>query len=295
MTMWSGFGLNYKSVSTTNIARDLELFKKLGIKYLRIQIPESSDLSERAAWRNVASMCKQSGFYTVWGVTHTGITAANWSTKAQYALDELQLCQANLACDEFQIGNECETHHDASITNAQIRDNVRVLATSAQSIVRAEPDVSKRIIISYAAEATATAGMGSDAWASDAAGKGDLDRISINFYGLANNSFKYVKHNYLGFLTNFRAAFGNNCHISEWNLDTNNTNLQNLPYEVRAAEINKMLTYIKNAGFTRAHFFQWCGYKNADNQYALLQTNGAYDVMWDVLMHDGKRRTFMEL
>lgn len=294
MATWSGLGLNYKSINPTNIAADLALFRTLGIQYLRVQIPESSDTSERAIWRAVALQCKQAGFYTVWGVTHTGITSANWATKAQYALDELQICQTAQVCDEFQIGNECEVHHDTSLTNAQVRDNVRTLATSAKTVVNAEPDAAKRIKISYAAEATATVGEGSDAWASDVAGMGDLDVISMNFYGLANNSFKYVKHNYLGFLSNFRTAFGDKCHITEWNLDTNNTNLQNLPYEVRATEIGIMLKNIKDAGFTRAHFFQWCGYKNGDNQYALSQTNGSFDVMWDVLMHDHSRRTFVE-
>src|SRR6266478_490893 len=137
MAAWAGLGVNY--ASTVQLDNDIDYFKSVGLQYVRVFLPAASDTDARDSWRAVAKRFTNEGFYVIWGVTQTPITSANWSTYASNVLAEAALCQAQATCSEFQLGNELEFHNDASITDAQVRVNIRALASQVKSVFTRGP------------------------------------------------------------------------------------------------------------------------------------------------------------
>lgn len=287
MAAWSGLGFNVKTPSA-DLAADMQTLRSIGVTSVRVHVPDITDLTEVAYWQDIARQWTAAGFYTVWGATPRAITSGNWSTLAQAVRDLATACQANAVCSEFQIGNECETHKDSSITESQIRTNLRSLATDVQAIFT-------RGLISYAVEGTSTANgdgtHGSQQWCNDAAKKGDLDLLSVNVYGVARSVVMYrdVWDSYKNVVASVYNTYAADAYISEWHLDAADSNIVKIPEEIQMQQLKKFYSYIQASGFTKALFFQWCGYKGMDNQFAIKLTDGGVSPLWDVLLQNARR------
>lgn len=142
----------------------------------------------------------------------------------------------------FQIGNEEEMHHDGSITNAQIRANIRTLATAVKTVYNIAGG--KVIYSSSIAGGSKVAPEVTD-WASE--GRGDLDIIAFNLYGNDTLTDRTSKAIY--------DAFGSHGYVTEWGIDNG---YQTLPIEVAyEIEMKQRMMMIKRSGIPRIYYYNW--------------------------------------
>lgn len=288
MNCWNGLGVNYKSVDPAVIAQDIAYFKSIGLRYIRPHIP-AYDASDLQAWRDVAKTFYDDGFFYVqWGISKSAtLTSSNKATWLSAIDTEVEYVRTHNICHEFGLGNEEELHCDNStLLYVDVRNAIRTKATEVNSILT--------IPISYQVECgTVGNGHGSDVWASE--GKGNLDVISFNVYGSWNITTKKFNPQYKSFITNMYNAFGANCYISEFNLEANNTNLQDIPEERSYNEMRIMQKYIKDSGITRAELFQWRGHKSLNDDFAVKLVSGDYKLLWNALANNNGRQWFVNV
>lgn len=277
MPCWNGLGLNYKSINPVLIAQDIAYFKSIGLGYIRPHIPSiSNGDTEISLWRDIAKTFHDEGFYVQWGITSSDLTSSNWTTYANEVKAQAALCQSGSMCDEFGIGNELELHHDESITDSQIRSNLRTLATEVQSIFTRGP-------VSY----QVCQDTNLNDWISDD-DLGGLDLIAVNTYGIyLDGKFSPT---YKTNIVNLLSAFGNQGYISEFNLDAYDPRFQSIPEDLAIRETAVMMDYIKNSGVLRASFFQWRGFKDGDNAFSVRMNTEEFKTMWQPLANNNGRR-----
>ena len=182
-----------------------------------------------------------------------------------------------------------QTFPDGRISNYKwttLRNDLRTVATNCQSLFTGP--------ISYQTEpGTVGSGHGSKMWESE--GKGNIDWISINTYGIWTNNRYINRNNYQTYLPSFISTFGSSAYISEFNLDANNTNFQAVPAEVGRVEMLTMQAYIQSLGYTRAQLYQYRGYRGSDSDFNIRYSNGDFRDMWNPLFSNGKRSFYVNV
>lgn len=277
--MWSGLGLNYKSIA--NLDADIAYFRSIGLTKVRIHIPWPTG-TEFDLWLAVAKRFYDEGFYTIFGVTAEISASYTWDTYVTEA--SAAALSAKGKCSEFQIGNEMDINNDDGyISDADLRSNIRSLAVDIKAIFDGP--------ISYATSPGESGdAYGSGKWIEE--GKGALDYISLNVYGFSFNPYRGVDPlSYLIYIPQFIRAFGSGCYVSEFNLDADATNFSVIPDAYKTSEIRKMYATLKNIGFNSMYFYTWCGFKNLNNDFAVQLTSGDTLNMWNALLNDNGRPT----
>lgn len=281
--MWSGLGVNYGNVGANNIVTtgDGAYLLSVGMKRIRMYIPDYT--GDLAAFRAKEKLAKTLGFeYVIYGISSSAVTSANWATYHDAVVAEAIACEADGAvCDEFQIGNELELKNDGSITDAEVRANVRTLATDVKAVFSG--------VVSYSTESGTTAqGHGSDLWCTE--GKGDLDTIGVNVYADSVAPYTGTSHsNYTTYIPNLVKTFGSNFYLSEFGLEGVSADFTAIPEHYKLSEMRKMYAYIRNQGISSAYAFLW----NEDsNEFAIKLQSGVITDMWNPLLNDGGRNTF---
>jgi len=244
-----------------------------GFNQLRIDIPDYQDarwveLSKTAVKEAIAKGAK-----VIWGVSSNSrnnsaytITADNWPQFRQAILSAAQWAQDN-GVYEFQLGNEENFHNDdTTMSDAQLRAEMRSLATEVQAIFTNGN-------ISY------TFG---DTWAENAAwiseGKGDLDIIASNIYkGGSEDSYD---HAYQTRIKDMVDAFGDDFYLTEFGPSYTSLVHYSSDEAEQAAALNEMIEYINSIGVERALFFDL-----EDDVFGLIREDGTYRMIWDVLTY----------
>lgn len=356
MSVWPGLGVNYKSINPKIISEDIEYFKKIGMRYIRVHIPSynSSDVDD---WKNVAKIFHDDGFFHVqWGISagSNKINDALRNTWYNKIIEYAQICNDEKICHEYGLGNEEELHNRYSTTLTRSNNIVTAVTSVAHgftngSIVEisgAVPsnmngsftvtvtnsttftytasgvdgaasgtiysrdfpcnelrdfirqtaiDVNQIFLIgdsSYQSEANT--GQGSDSWASE--GKGALDKISINVYNWWTSDRYLNPAGYEAYIQRFYSAFKDECYISEFNLEANNTSFQAIPDYMAITEMDRMMQYIKSSGMKRAQLYQWRGYKDStDSDFNVKMINGDFKAMWSVLESNNGRSSIVNI
>lgn len=244
-----------------------------GFYQLRIDIPDYQNTSWVEASKAAVIKAVSKGAKVVWGVSSNRfnnsaytITSSNWPAFRQAILDAAEWAQNN-GIYEFQLGNEENFHNDnTTMTNAQLRENIRSLATEVQAIFTNGN-------ISY------TFG---DTWDENAAwiseGKGDLDIIASNIYkGGSEDAYDL---SYQTRIQNMVNAFGtDDFYLTEFG--PSYTSLADYsPNEAeQAAALNEMIKFINSLGMKRAFFFTL-----QDDSFGLIKDDGTYRQIWNTLV-----------
>lgn len=302
---WSGLGVNYKGDQPT-WAADAAYLQSVGVTAIRPNLntvpspwsagapnASGSTADKNAFWRSCAQYFVSQGFHVTWGVSNLGVTltSSNWQDYHDAVVAEATYLQSiGLALGDFEIGNEMEFVIDGTtLTQVQLRANLRQLATDVKAVYTLAP-------ISYACIVTTLAdGRGSLSWANE--GLGAIDILSIHPYGLVQTSqnFSYVNLNTLksgGLAQQTINALGAaHCYISEFNVDGSGhgENLLLINDEQATTAMRQIYANIKAAGFTRAFIYEYVGYLNGDNQFAMKNTDGSFNPTWEVLLSDNHR------
>lgn len=278
--VWSGLGVNHKS--TANLVSDAAYFQSIGLNKIRVHL--AGDSAGIAMWRGVAQQWYDLGFYAMHGVATTGqtLTATTWTTQAALITAEANAIAALSAprISEFQIGNEYELAVDGTtLTQAQLRTNLRALAVTIKAILPTIP-------VSY----TTSFYQDYASWASE--GIGTLDYLGLNVYGnILSGGVNWQRTYSVGLATIIPAIGASKLKITEFNLDASNTNFQNIPSDKQALYMRDMQSFIKLSGIPSAYYYNYRGYQDQDNQFAVALNTGGFIPMWDPLYSNNKRKT----
>lgn len=285
---WSGLGVNYNVDDATTIASDIAYLQGKKINKVRVTLPQFDNDSLVASWGSVAKTFKDAGFYVVWGVTNNTVTSAGWGA---YASAVVSIAAAsNDKCDEFQIGNELELHN-SDIADETLRDNIRTLAAS----VKASGYTGK---VSYAALRGLS---GTDPYGTDmfvAEGIGDLDYLSTNVYPYANKnaSGSYIGMNsdgYTRYTPQCVTEFGPRFYYSEFNLESDIADYNIIPDQYKVNTMRTFYKYIKDNSVSSAYIFMFRN--TGSNNWAMRNTDGTFNNLWDVALTDNGRRSFVNI
>lgn len=165
-----------------------------------------------------------------------------------------------------------------SISISQLHDNLRQLAIDVKAVYNLG-------LISYACTNNTVDGVQTySEWIAN--GLGGLDTISIHPYGTINISTQTVSPNGFSLIAGMMAAFGSQCYISEFNLDSTSNNVTALKPTVAVSTMSSFLnTYIIGNNVQRYLIYSYVGLNNTDNQFAQLYTNGSMNPMWFVFFN----------
>jgi hypothetical protein len=259
-TKWSGLGMDVEDMGyyMDNIPEFdgyIDTLLANGFTQLRIHMPDYADSKDITASKAAVLRAIAKGAEVIWGVcaSITGTTAANWSDYRTAVLSAAAWAQAN-GVYEFLLGNEEERHNDGTtLTDAQLRINLRSLATEVQAIFT-------RGNVGYGNSCTYLSN-----WLTE--GRGDIDQLSWMVYIDEEN----WKNKVDAIVANFGA---DHTYINEFNVDAGG---EVWDEAVQAAGITEMLDYFKASGITRVFFFCYTdpfwlsgfGIRNDDGTYRL--------------------------
>ena len=210
------------------------------------------------------------GARVTWGITAGNIntiTAANWNAYRLAILDGAQWAEDNGVC-EFSIGNECEHYNDdTTLTDAQLRTNLKSVATEVQAIF-----TNGNISYSCSNQTTMI-----NAWI--AAGRGDIDILAFNIYKGGASDPDYDL-SYQDRIDSIITAFGSeHTYISEFNVSYTSLEHYSADESVQAAALTEMIDYIKASGITRAIWFMWKD--DATAYFGVMKDDGTYRLLWN--------------
>lgn len=243
-----------------------------GFKYLRIDIPDyqSTDWLNNSKAAVITAVSK--GAKVIWGVSSNKynnsantITASNWPTFKQAIIDNAQWANDN-GVYEFQLGNEENFHNDdTTITDAQIRENIRNLATEVKQIFTNGN-------ISYSFGDTT---VENNAWASE--GKGNLDIICSNIYkGGIDDDYDM---SYQSRIQNMVNVFGDNFYLTEFGPSYTSLADYSTNETTQAQALDEMLVFMKSIGLSKALYFCLFG-----DTFGVIKDDGTYrQQLWDLL------------
>jgi hypothetical protein len=264
---WSGLGMCYESIYNADMGLHFDELLANGFTQIRITIsdfnlPDDIAIAETAVLAAIAK-----GADVTWGVgcSNITLTAANWADYRTAVLTAAAWAQAN-GVYEFVIGNEEERHNDdTTITDAQVRTNIRSLATEVQAIFT-NGEVTYGNACLYLSD-----------WINE--GIGDLDQIGWMVYG---------DESWQNNVDTIIAAFGvDHAYINEWNVDSGGYSWFDGDEVDEVALITQMVDYFKAAGISRAFFFLytipfWYG----EDTFEVLKEDGTYRLLWSQALLD---------
>lgn len=274
--VWPNLGINYKG-DIAHAPEDAAYLKNIGIHRVRIHIPNDGDTS----WRAVAAYFKSQGFYTIYGITAgSALTAANWSTYADLVVAEAIYCEANDICDQFTLGNELHYKIDGTtLVLATLLTNIKTLATSIRSVFSG--------IIEYSSDVNDYTG-----WISAGLGN-DIDIFGYHCY--SNWTGKYLNETNMTIpIPLLVAAFPTKLQINEFHLDSDSADILAMPVDTRVMYYRRMYAYLKSSGVLSMYAFGFVGYKYvSDDGFCMKLINGSYSDVWDILLTNNGRRSFV--
>lgn len=293
--MWEGLGVNYKS-SQVNWAADAVYFKKLGIKTIRPSLSsfpnspytagsEGNVIGSIEWWRQCAIFFQSQGFEVVYGIARTfGISgtfdAAAWAIyRANVIADAIYNKSIGFEPEYYQIGNEIEgIINNTTYTQTQLIADLKTLATDLK------PYISPKTKLLYS-----TYDLGStmfNNWIS--AGLGDLDVLAGNVYSQVGANGRNFIFGDMGRLGIMLKNFGRDRFIlTEFGIDGNATQYNQAPEYNRNYVMRHIYAGLRELDFKLAVVYNYVGYLNGDNDFALKNTNGTFDIQWGVLTSDG--------
>lgn len=293
--MWQGLGVNYKA-KQENWASDIEYFKRIGLNIIRPSLssfPNSSYTAGSEAevegsiewWRQCAQQFLDEGFTVAYGIARVSVSAGNFTATVwdQYRLNVLADAAYNqsigFAPDFYQIGNEIEGIIDGTtLTQAQLITNLKSLATEVKAIY---PLAKKLVYSTYNLNQTNL-----DLWL--AAGLGDLDVLGGNIYAQTTANGQGFIFGDMGKLGILIKTFGaDRVILTEFGIDGNSSQYNAAPARNRNYVMRHIYAGIRELGFTTAIAYSYVGYLEEDNDFALKNIDGSFDVQWGILLADG--------
>lgn len=266
---WEGdtqIGMCIEDIYDENFDTKIDELLANGFTQIRITIsdfnlPDDVDIAKGKVLIAIAK-----GANATWGIgcSNITLTAANWDSYRNVVLAQAQWAQDN-GVYEFVIGNEEERHNDdTTITDAQVRNNIRSLATEVKAIFTNGQ-------VTYG-----NACLFLTDWINE--GMGDLDQIGWMVYG---------DEDWLNNVDTIISAFGTDrAYINEWNVDSGG--YYQVPTRTEADEaiiITEMLGYFKVKGITRTFFFLYSiPFWYQENSFEVRKTDGTYRQLWNSLL-----------
>ena len=233
-----------------------------GFTQIRIHMADWTYPTDVTVTKTAALAAIAKGFDVLWGVgsSNTTQTSSNWDDYVTTLEAAAAWAQAN-EIYEFLIGNEEERHNnDTTLTDAQLRTNLRALATSVQTIFT-NGDVGYGNSCEFLSD-----------WITE--GRGDIDQLSWMVY--------MDEANWKTNIDSIVAAFGaDHAYISEFNVDSGGYVYYSENEAVQAAGVTEMLEYFKASGITRAFFFCYTippWYE--EDTFEVLKEDGTYRLLW---------------
>lgn len=260
-----GINLNFTAAGV-DIPRQLRELRQYNFDVVRLNIIRYNTTQGAIdAWRGYAQYALSLGFKKViWGFgAGNGITSSNTAAYEAGILQQAQwFQQQNDPRLEFQIGNEEELHHDASITDAQVRAFIRQLATKVKAVYT----VGK---ISYSSSVF----IGDEYIKWSVEGLGGLDRIGFNLYG-SDNFFKNCAQQIV-------ARFGNRGFVSEWGTNEGYQDFGN--EEVYFNTISRRKKALIDAGIPEAYYYN---FMESGNRWGIKNypITGAFRAAWSAVL-----------
>lgn len=266
MAVLTGLGINYNYNGTgANPSVDIPLLAGLGFKTIRLLACSFTSPSQISAWNDILDICLQYDFEKITiGISKGAntMTSSNWSTYAGVVQTQAAYI-AGLSDSriEYQIGNELSLGHDGSITDAQIRTNLRTLGNACKT---ANPG----LITSYSD--TTYLGTEITNWFSE--GISGIDKIHFNLYGRRAYFAKCANQ--------VVSLFGSDGGVTEWG-----TNIGYGEYEDEVEyreEIAARLKILVDSGVEEFNFYN---FMNADDDtWGAKLTNGESRYIWPLLI-----------
>lgn len=274
--VWSSLGINYKG-DITHAPEDAAYLKSVGINKVRIHVPNDGDTSFRA----VAAYFKAQGFYTIYGITAgSTLTAANWSAYAALVVAEAAYCEANDVCDQFTLGGELHYKIDGTtLVLATLLTNIKTLAASVRAVYSG--------LIDYSSDVNDYTG-----WISAGLGN-DIDIFGYHCY--SNWTGKYLNEtNMTTPIPLLVAAFPTELQINEFHIDSDSADILAMSVDTRVMYFRRMYAYLKASGAPSIFVFGFVGYKyGSDDGFSMKLIDGSYNDVWDVLLTNNGRRSFV--
>ena len=273
--IWSGLGAmlfstsdNIRSLSSS-FDNQVDTLIDNGFTQLRMEITYWADTGAVAISKSAITLAVSKGAEVIWGVgaAPATLTSTNWPTFRQGILDAAQWAQDN-GVYEFQIGNEEELHNDdTTLTDAQLRTNLKAVATEVQAIFTNGN-------ISYSCAQNSV-----NSWVD--IGKGDIDILAANEY---MGEYSFNNNGWKTDIANLLNAFGSDgTYLTEFSLSSVSLDTYSTDEAIQAAGVIEMIDYIKASGMTRAFFF--CYYDDTrpfgPEGFGVLKNDGNYRLLWD--------------
>lgn len=297
--MWQGFGVNYKS-GQANWASDIAYFRSIGLTSIRPSLSnfpvgtynpgsEAGVTGSIDFWRNCAKTFVDAGFWVTHGpagmpVAAGSFTSTTWTAYRANVLLDAAYCQAlGIAIDCYEIGNEIEGKIDGTtLTQAQLVANLKQLATDVKAVYPLAKSIGYGCFDA--------GGTFFDLWISS--GLGDISLLGIHIYGQVGSTGRFAilgDHVLLGKM--IRSLGASRCIITEFGIDANASQYNLAPQYNRHYCMRHLYAAIRELGYARALVYSYVGLLNADNDFALKNTNGTFDVQWNIFLNDSKRQT----
>jgi hypothetical protein len=267
---WSGLGMDFEDIyDTEGFDGYIDALLANGFTQIRIHLSPYADSNDIAVAKTAVLGAIAKGAEVIWGVGGAPytLTSTNWPDYRTAVLSAATWSQAN-GVYEFLIGNEEERHNDDdTLTDAQLRTNLRALATEVQEIFT-----------------NGNVGYGNSCeflsdWITE--GRGDIDLISWMVYIDEEND--EWKNNVDAMV----AAFGNHTYINEFNVDSGGYTWYSEDEAVQAAGITEMLDYFKASGIPRAFFFCYTDTSWLSG-FGAMKDDGTYRLLWSqALLNSG--------
>lgn len=257
-----GINLNFTAAGVDIPTQLIEL-KKFGFTEVRLNIIRYNTTQTAINnWRGYAKLALKMGFEKViFGFgAGSGITSTNLSAYEAGILEQAVWFQAQGDPRlEFQIGNEEELHHDASVSDLQVRNFIRQLAVKVKQIYSGTVSYSSSVFI------------GDEYIKWDVEGLGGLDRIGFNLYG-SDNFFKLC-------VQQINTRFGKRAFVSEWG--TNNGYQDYSSEEVYFRTIARRAKVLIEVGI-EAYFYN---FMESGNRWGvkLYPITGIFRSIWSVI------------
>lgn len=292
--VWPNLGVTYKSLD--KVSTDIAYFNRIGLNYIRANVvyaPVPWTQGAKAEWRNVAKQFHDAGFHVMWGHSSLGIgvtiTSTNWPDYVASTIAEAEYCEANDVCDVFIIANELESFNDGTtITDAQMRSNLRTLATSVKAVFSRPVTYN----VEYGSSASS---FGTYRWILE--GKGDIDLLGANLYGNYDVNTKIYFPRYAvgeGGIPPLNAAFGSEWYISEFNVDATASIFDAMPEDRKEEEMATYLKFIKDSNVLRAYVYQYRAFDDIDagDSFFLMYSDDTVKRAWLPLVNDNGRKLY---
>jgi len=272
---WSGLEMCYEDIHKEDyeINAHLDQLVAAGFTQIRLYQPDWSNAYDIGRIKAVSLLIIAKGLKVVTGLTSdvTELTSTNWSDYVTAMQSFATWAQAN-GVHEVQLGNHLEFYVDGiTLTVAQLRINIKALATSIQSIFT-NGDVSYSTTVDLAGNLAA--------WI--ALGYGDLDSIGWMIYLNSGTGTSWMTN-----IDAIYAEWGAKSYIVEWNLDAAGYEYYSEDEEVQAAVITEMVNYIKASGIPRAFFYVYSQMGESDSEWAALKNDDTYRLLWWSLLDSG--------